>query len=170
MAFAEMTNREVQTVTISQDTSESDLKQRRELVSNSAVYLNQPPVQAAINGSILLLDGVQNAERNILPVLNNLLENREMNLEDNTMLVHHKRYAELEGRGADVSRLIPTHPDFTIVATGVPVPPYPGNTLDPPLRSRFQARRVNPVDPGDLFNDLVSLGMGEGGVLGFTKT
>ena len=34
------------------------------------------------------------------------------------------------------------HPDFRVVALGVPVPPFPGRTLDPPLRSRFQAHAV----------------------------
>jgi hypothetical protein len=29
-----------------------------------------------------VLDGVEKAERNVLPVLNNLMENREMALED----------------------------------------------------------------------------------------
>ena len=31
---------------------------------------------------------------------------------------------------------------FRVVALGLPVPPYKGNPLDPPLRSRFQARHV----------------------------
>ena len=29
-----------------------------------------------------------------------------------------------------------------MVALGVPSPPFPGNPLDPPLRSRFQARHI----------------------------
>ena len=161
MAYGEMTNRDVHVVSISQDTTESDLKQRRELVNNSAIYNNQAPVTAALNGSLLLLDNVQNAERNILPVLNNLLENRELNLEDNTMLVSHSRYKNLLEGGADVSFLRPTHPDFRIIATGVPVPPYPGNTLDPPLRSRFQAMRVNSIDAVSMYNNLVEIEVSE---------
>ena len=35
------------------------------------------------------------------------------------------------------------HEDFRIVALGLPVPHYPGSSLDPPLRSRFQALHVN---------------------------
>lgn len=31
---------------------------------------------------------------------------------------------------------------FRVIALGLPVPPYKGNPLDPPLRSRFQARTV----------------------------
>ena len=161
MAFGEMTNRNVRVVPISSDTTESDLKQRRELVGDSAIYYNQGPVQAAIDGEILLLDNVQNASRNILPLLNNLLENREMNLEDNSLLIHHARYKSLLERGEDVSRMIPTHEGFRVIATGVPVPPYEGNTLDPPLRSRFQSRRLSPLPPSALYSSLVSEGCDE---------
>ena len=31
---------------------------------------------------------------------------------------------------------------FRVIALGLPVPPYHGNPLDPPLRSRFQARNI----------------------------
>jgi hypothetical protein len=83
-------------------------------------------------------------ERNVLPVINNLLENREMALEDGRFIVSASRYAELKARhGEDVVHswhLIPAHPDFFVIAIGLPVPPYFGNPLDPPLRSRFQAR------------------------------
>lgn len=36
------------------------------------------------------------------------------------------------------------HDQFRIIALGLPVPHYPGNALDPPLRSRFQARHIVP--------------------------
>lgn len=31
---------------------------------------------------------------------------------------------------------------FRVLALGLPVPQYVGNPLDPPLRSRFQARNI----------------------------
>ena len=31
---------------------------------------------------------------------------------------------------------------FRVIALGLPVPPYHGNPLDPPLRSRFQSRDI----------------------------
>ena len=31
---------------------------------------------------------------------------------------------------------------FRVIALGLPVPPYHGNPLDPPLRSRFQSRNI----------------------------
>ena len=51
--------------------------------------------KAALNGSVLLVDGVEKAERNILPILNNLLENREMQLDDGRFLVAPQRYDQL---------------------------------------------------------------------------
>lgn len=40
---------------------------------------------------------------------------------------------------------IPAHKNFRVIAIAAPVPPYPGYPLDPPFRSRFQARFVDPV-------------------------
>lgn len=62
-------------------------KQRREIRGGSAVFVDQAPVRAAVEGRVLLLDGVEKAERNVLPLLNSLLENREMPLEDGRFLL-----------------------------------------------------------------------------------
>lgn len=80
-------NKEIEYICITRDTTESDLKQRRELIGESSVFVDQPPVRAAMMGKILVLDGIENAERNVLPTLNNLLENREMSLEDGRYLM-----------------------------------------------------------------------------------
>lgn len=70
----------------------------------------------------------QKAERNVLPTLNNLLENREMNLPDGRFLVAPKRYNELAAGNSssgdpaadvDLSQLVPVHPDFRVIALGV---------------------------------------------------
>ena len=47
-----------------------------------------------------MLEGVERAERNVLPVLNNLLENREMALEDGRFLVAPRRWDELQHSGS----------------------------------------------------------------------
>jgi len=44
---------------------------------------------------VLILDGIEKAERNVLPILNNLLENREIHLEDGRFLVAPKTYDKL---------------------------------------------------------------------------
>ena len=52
-------------------------------------------MQSALNGRVLVLEGVEKAERNVLPVLNNLLENREMRLDDGRLIVAPLRYDHL---------------------------------------------------------------------------
>lgn len=66
--------------------TDADLKQRRELQNSTSFYVDQAAVRAAIHGRILVLDGIEKAERNVLPILNNLLENREMSLDDGRFL------------------------------------------------------------------------------------
>jgi hypothetical protein len=48
------------------------------------------------------------------------------------------------------------HPDFMAIAIGLPVPPFPGRPLDPPLRSRFQGIASGPLGPASLFDALSS--------------
>ncbi|OQR83325.1 hypothetical protein ACHHYP_14843 [Achlya hypogyna] len=161
LQFAELLHREVEYVAISQDTTESDLKQRREIACGAAVFTDQAPVRAAIHGRLLILDGLEKAERNVLPTLNNLLENREMALEDGRFLMKAESFDALlaAGHSADAlaaQNLVRVHPRFRVLALGLPVPPFPGRSLDPPLRSRFQARRVAPPAPGALLETLLA--------------
>ncbi|KAF2887509.1 hypothetical protein ILUMI_18664, partial [Ignelater luminosus] len=146
MQYLELTNRELEYVSLSRDTTESDLKQRREIVNGSATYFDQSAVRAATKGRILILEGIEKAERNVLPILNNLLENREMQLEDGRMLIPADRYDDLlklySKEELDRWKLVRVDKDFRVIALGLPVPRYTGNPLDPPLRSRFQARDV----------------------------
>jgi von Willebrand factor A domain-containing protein 8 len=95
MQFLELTNRELEYVSLSRDTTESDLKQRREISKGTATYLDQSAVRAATEGRVLILEGIEKVERNVLPVLNNLLENREMQLEDGRFLMAASRYDQL---------------------------------------------------------------------------
>ncbi|XP_023392124.1 von Willebrand factor A domain-containing protein 8 [Pteropus vampyrus] len=95
MQYLELTKREVEYISLSRDTTESDLKQRREIRAGSAFYIDQCAVRAATEGRTLILEGLEKAERNVLPVLNNLLENREMQLEDGRFLMSAQRYDKL---------------------------------------------------------------------------
>lgn len=146
MQYLELTQRELEFVALSRDTTESDLKQRREIVNGTAHYIDQSAVRAAIQGRVLVLEGIEKAERNVLPVLNNLLENREMHLEDGRLLIPAQRYDKLlkeYGQNElDAWQLVRVSEDFRVMALGLPVPHYTGNPLDPPLRSRFQARDI----------------------------
>ncbi|XP_061547312.1 von Willebrand factor A domain-containing protein 8 isoform X2 [Phycodurus eques] len=146
MQYLELTKREVEYVALSRDTTETDLKQRREIRAGTAFYVDQCAVRAATRGRVLLLEGLEKAERNVLPVLNNLLENREMQLEDGRFLMAAERYDKLlqehTKEELDDWKIIRVSEDFRVIALGLPVPKYKGNPLDPPLRSRFQARDV----------------------------
>eukprot|EP00948_MAST-09A_sp_MAST-9A-sp1_P002850 g2850.t1 len=155
LSFCELLNKEYEYLQISRDTTESDLKQRRELTgvsstntnvgngeeseqsASSSFYVDQAPTRAALHGRILIIEGMEKAERNVLPTLNNLLENREMALDDGRYLLPQKRYDELKLKGNP--KFVPVHPDFRVIALGTPCPPYRGFPLDPPIRSRFQA-------------------------------
>lgn len=63
-----------------------------ELIS---LFVLKCAVRAATQGRVLVLEGLEKAERNVLPVLNNLLENREMQLEDGRFLMSSERYDKL---------------------------------------------------------------------------
>jgi len=151
---------------------EADLKQRREIINGSVVYVDQAPVRAALHGRVLIVDGIEKAERNVLPTLNNLLENREMALEDGRFLVHTERYDNLQHQpnsGSDSTlasataikgeqvALVRVHPNFRVIALGLPVPRFPGYLLDPPLRSRFQALSVGPVSLESKLNSVAAV-------------
>ncbi|MBN3308156.1 VWA8 protein, partial [Amia calva] len=156
MRYLELTRREVEYVALSRDTTETDLKQRREIRAGTAFYIDQArasdawhtpcAVRAATQGRVLVLEGLEKAERNVLPVLNNLLENREMQLEDGRFLMSAQRYDKLlqehTKEELDTWKIVRVSEDFRVIALGLPVPRYTGNPLDPPLRSRFQARDI----------------------------
>ena len=185
LLYAALTNREVEYLTLSRETSDADLKQRKEVVgsitssttsSTNSVYIDQAPVRAAIHGRLLILDGLEKAERNVLPTLNNLLENRELSLEDGSLLVaphvyddnlqqqHQQHYhssitsnTTILGNGKKKIRRV--HPDFLVAALGTmqdeaTTTTTTTNTLDPPLRSRFQARYCPELSPGTILESL----------------
>jgi len=94
--------------------------------------VNQCAVNAALHGRILIIEGIEKAERNLLPILNNLLENRELNLDDGNFLVSSNRYEKLieiakdSGDNLSNQNLLKVHPDFRVISIGLPVPKYPG--------------------------------------------
>ncbi|MBZ3884085.1 von Willebrand factor A domain-containing protein 8 [Sciurus carolinensis] len=119
-------------------------------------------VRAATEGRILILEGLEKAERNVLPVLNNLLENREMQLEDGRFLMSAEHYDKLLQEHSkaelDAWKIVRVSENFRVIALGLPVPRYSGNPLDPPLRSRFQARDIYFLPFKDQLNVLYSVG------------
>ncbi|XP_004759341.1 von Willebrand factor A domain-containing protein 8 isoform X1 [Mustela putorius furo] len=162
MQYLELTRREVEYIALSRDTTETDLKQRREIRGGTAFYIDQCAVRAATEGRTLVLEGLEKAERNVLPVLNNLLENREMQLEDGRFLMSSERYDKLlqdhTKTELDAWKIVRVSENFRVIALGLPVPKYSGNPLDPPLRSRFQARDIYYLPFKDQLKLLYSVG------------
>ena len=76
-----------------------------------------------------------------------VLDSRRRNLDDGTHIVHPKRFALMNPSDTATSRkrFIPAHEKFRVIAIAAPVPPYVGYPIDPPFRSRFQARFMDPV-------------------------
>ncbi len=168
LLYAALVGREVEYMSLTRDTSDADLKQRREVcaknsdstnntIDQSSVYVNQAPVRAALNGRLLVLDGLEKAERNVLPTLNNLLENRELSLDDGGMLVHSDVY-DRHNSDNDVNVkhdmklhgvIHRVHPDFRVAAMAS-LSEGDGAILDPPLRSRFQGRLASTVPIEDM--------------------
>ncbi|CAB3401465.1 unnamed protein product [Caenorhabditis bovis] len=147
LRYLELTNREFEYLSITRDTTEADIKQRREIRNGTAFYTDLCAVRAALSGRVLVIDGVERAERNVLPILNNLLENREMQLDDGRFLMKHDKYDELMKKynketltKMGIERV---SENFHVIALGLPVPRFPGNSLDPPFRSRFQCRNTD---------------------------
>lgn len=158
MKFLELTQRELEYIALSRDTTESDLKQRREIKERAALYFDQCAVRAAVNGRILILDGVEHTERNVLPILNNLLENREMHLENGKFLMAPERYDKLletqTKEELDKLGLLRVSENFRVIALGLPTQKYKGTPLDPPFRSRFQSRNVSHYAYDEILADL----------------
>ncbi|KAI0252774.1 hypothetical protein BJV78DRAFT_1281368 [Lactifluus subvellereus] len=101
-------------------------------------------VRAVKMGRIFIIEAIEKAERGTMPVLNNLLENREINLEDGTHTLHH-RHTLIPPADAVDARFTPAHPSFRVIAIGALVPPCTGYPLDPPFRSCFQMRFLDPI-------------------------
>ena len=62
-------------MSITQDTTEADLKQRRELVHRGGenqnldmAFIDQPPVSAAVHGRYLILDGLEKSVENAFEI------------------------------------------------------------------------------------------------------
>ncbi|CAD5229391.1 unnamed protein product [Bursaphelenchus okinawaensis] len=147
LSYLELSNREFEYLSLTRDTTEADIKQRREIQNGTAQYTDLCSVRAALNGRVLVIDGVEKAERNVLPILNNLLENREMQLDDGRFLMDPVKFDKLlqkyNPEEMTKMKLERVSEDFHVIALGLPVPVFKGHSLDPPLRSRFQCLNLS---------------------------
>jgi hypothetical protein len=59
LLFCQLLGREVEYIRLSKDITDSDLKQRKEIINKSVIYIDQPCVRAALKGRVLILDGIE---------------------------------------------------------------------------------------------------------------
>ena len=74
--YAELNDREIDSVLITRDTTDSDLLQRRELSKGNVRFIDGPVVNAALAGKLFVLDGMERAERNVLVQLRSTTTSR----------------------------------------------------------------------------------------------
>ena len=105
--FAALIQVPVEYVSLHRDIGEAELLQQRSLEAGGNLrYDDGPVVRAMKHGRLLILDGIERAERGVMPILNNILENREQNLADGTQLVPAERIAA-DDAGHGHARFVP---------------------------------------------------------------
>ena len=67
--YVSLINAEYELIGIHRDIGETELKQGREIrAGGQLVYVDSPAVRAVKSGRILILEGIEKAERGIMPV------------------------------------------------------------------------------------------------------
>ena len=88
-----------------------------------------PLLQGAINGDVVILDGIHRLESDTLAVLHSLLTHREIDLADGRRLLRHDRFDSANTRHSESSHalqdakllLMPfVHPAFRVIALATP--------------------------------------------------
>ncbi len=148
LTFASLIQLPFEYVSFHRDVGEAELLQTRSLsAGGNLVFEDGPVIRAMKNGHLSSSKASKRPSVVLTPIINNILENREQNLADGRHLIPAEKLEafqreEGQNKQGNASRFIPVHPNFRVIATGVPVPPYRGYPLDPPFRSRFQARWI----------------------------
>jgi len=77
LTFAALLQLPVEHVSLHRDVGEAELIQARNLAAGKTLtYTDGPVVRAMKRGSLLILEGIERAERASMPLLNNLIEVR----------------------------------------------------------------------------------------------
>lgn len=69
LTFASLVNAEYEYIALHRDVGETELKQGREIrAGGNLIYVDSPAVRAAKHGRLLIIEGIEKAERGIMPV------------------------------------------------------------------------------------------------------
>lgn len=144
--MAEILSQEVENIVLYQDMTSRDLTQQRTTLDNGdTIWKFSALVEAALNGKIAILDGINRIHPSTLSVLHRLVHDRELQLHDGKRLVDAKRYEffqnhlNLTQQQLTDSGIYKIHPNFRIVAIGEPpnTQSVQGNWLSAEMLSLF---------------------------------
>ncbi|KAG9492060.1 hypothetical protein GDO78_000536 [Eleutherodactylus coqui] len=151
--FADMLGYEVEPVMLYQDMTARDLLQQRYTLPNGdTAWRLSPLVMAALEGKLVILDGIHRVNPGTLAILQRLIHDRELTLYDGSRLLRGDRYQslknELQLSDAKLQErsIFPIHPSFRIIALAEP-PVIGSNTqqwLGPELLTMFLYHNVKP--------------------------
>lgn len=121
--LANLLNYDVESVVLYQDITSRDLVQQRTTLANGdTVWNNSPLIQAALDGKLAILEGIDQVHPSTLSVIHSLVHDRDIQLYDGKRLVRHDRYEEIKKRNnmtdedMSSSQILKVHPSFRIVA------------------------------------------------------
>nr|KAF7423742.1 hypothetical protein H0235_009025 [Vespula pensylvanica] len=152
--LADLLGYEVEPIMLYQDMTSRDLIQQRTTLPNGdTVWRNSPLVDAALEGKMAVLDGVDRIHPSTLAILHRLIHDRELQLHDGTRLLRADRYNDIkeeykrsdeEMRESGVYRI---HPSFRLIAlAGKPViNSSTGQWLNSELLSMFLFHEMRPL-------------------------
>ncbi|KAK6644124.1 hypothetical protein RUM43_000391 [Polyplax serrata] len=152
--LANLLNYDVESVVLYQDITSRDLVQQRTTLANGdTVWNNSPLIQAALDGKLAILEGIDQVHPSTLSVIHSLVHDRDIQLYDGKRLVRHDRYEEIKKRNnmtdedMSSSQILKVHPSFRIVAIadsqtkGVAAPKW----LSPEMLSLFLFHEMRPL-------------------------
>jgi MoxR-like ATPase len=122
--FCQLLGYRYQTIQCYKDMTARDLLQRRSTASNGdTIWLNSPLIQAALEGDVIVLDGIHHLSMGTLSILQRLVHDREISLPDGSLLVnsaHYSRILQCNQQTNDIKSIFPVHPSFRIIALAEP--------------------------------------------------
>lgn len=123
LQLAQILNYEVEPIVLYQDITSRDLIQQRNTLPNGdTIWQNSPLIQAALEGKLAVLDGIDRVHPSTLSVIHRLVQDREVQLYDGKRLIRHDRYDEIKEKNnlkdEDMinSGCLRIHPSFRIAA------------------------------------------------------
>ncbi|KAL8189776.1 UNVERIFIED_CONTAM: von Willebrand factor A domain-containing protein 8 [Gekko kuhli] len=148
----------VESFMLYQDMTARDLLQQRYTLPNGDTsWRPSPLITAALEGKLVILDGIHRVNPGTLAVLQRLIHDREITLYDGTILLRQDRYEkvkeelQLSDENLRQRSIFPIHPSFRIIALAEP--PIVGSAtqqwLVPELLTLFLFHYTKPLSKSE---------------------